>query len=435
MHKLILILGTGQGVLENKLIQYYRTADYYFENDPENIVKTPFIGEAIIKCKKDEFDEVFILGTTDSMWETLYSWIIGENATDNEIENFYKIVDSIKNRNLENEPELIAILENKLSSYYNVKTNCKIIPVGKSESEHWQTFEKIISIPKSGDSLSIDITHGLRYQPMILTISLMYLKTLKNINIKNVFYGALELSKSYFGEKTPIMNLNTIVNMIDWTNAAFSISRYGDTSVFSEVMNKETESEFLKRATFFSSVLQLNTVANIRTNAENLIKEANRISNDKNYFKAYSLIKESILTFPQKLIESKTDWELMLILSERHWQSSQYGLSILAAWEALMERMSDIYKLDIRNNMDAYKEISLKARKNKITKGIAIKIGKYRNSIAHAENDKSPDTNKIIETFPYYLKELKNLICNEEFEDKILSEGKKRNENSSFMPF
>lgn len=424
MHKLILILGTGQGVLEENLKQKYRTADYYFESDPEKIVKTPFIGEAIIKCKKDEFDEVFILGTNDSMWETLYLRIIGEDPSDIEIENLYKIADAVKNRNLENKPKLIEILENKLSSYYGIKTNCKIIPIGKSEKEHWQTFEKIINIPKEGDSLSIDITHGLRFQPMILTVSLVYFKTLKNISIKNVFYGALELSKSYFNEKTPIMNLNSIVNMIDWTNAAFSISRYGDTSVFSEVMNKDDESEFIKRATFFSSVLQLNTVAKIRTNAENFMKEANKLSADENYLKAYSFIKESILAFPKKLIESKSDWELMLIISENHWKNSQYGLSILAAWEALMERLSVIYLIDIRHSIDNYKKVSMLARKLKLTKKVAEKIAQYRNSIAHAENDRSPDTNKIIESFPYWLGELEKLIKDNKFDKHVLKERK-----------
>ena len=52
MHKLILILGTGQGVLEKKLEQDYRTADYYFEDMPETIITTPFVGEAIITAKK-----------------------------------------------------------------------------------------------------------------------------------------------------------------------------------------------------------------------------------------------------------------------------------------------------------------------------------------------------------------------------------------------
>ncbi len=138
MRKLILILGTGQGVLEEHLSQQYRTADYYFEESPENIYTTPFVGEAIINAKKEEFDSVYIFGTKNSMWETVYDRAIGENASDEEIEFFYKLADKIKSKDLtDNCPELKRVSE-KLSEYYGVGTECKLLDVGINLEERWK---------------------------------------------------------------------------------------------------------------------------------------------------------------------------------------------------------------------------------------------------------------------------------------------------------
>lgn len=414
MHKLILILGTGQGVLEKHLAQNYRLADYYFPNDPEKIFSTPFIGEAIIKGEKSSFDQIFILGTKNSMWETLFDRAIGADASDNEIEQFSEIADSIKQNTLSNNSPLIRIIGDKLSEVYGIETLCKIIPVGKDEDELWGTFNEIINIPQFGDTLSIDITHGLRYQPMILTIALFYLQSLKNIKIENVYYGALELSKSYYEGKTPIMNLSTLTNMVTWTNAAFSFSKYGDTSVFSTCMNSSAPEDFLKTSIYFSNVLQLNTVGDIRANAKNFISKSEHIDLETPINKPFSYVKTELQKFPKEVVATNTDWELMLLLSERHWNNGQLGLSILAAWEALMEKLSEIYGIDVRNDFAMYRQISINARIFKPTKIIAGKISEFRNAIAHAETDKCADPNLIITTFPYWFSELKKVINSSE---------------------
>jgi CRISPR-associated Csx2 family protein len=408
MHKLILILGTGQGVLEKHLEQKYRTADYYFEEEPDKVYASPFIGEAIITAKSGEFDEVFILGTINSMWETLYDRAIGENASEEEIETFYSLADKIKNLTLSNDE--LKPVENKLTEIYKIKTNCKIISVGKSGKERWKIFEDIIGIPDYGDKVSIDITHGLRYQPYILTLSLFYLQASKDISVENVYYGALELSKSYYNGKTPIMNLVSLVRMIKWVNSAFSFNRYGDSSVFAEVINPETNKNFIKRAEYFSNVLQLNTVKMIKANAEKFLKALNEINLHESELEAFKLVEDKIKEFPTEVKNAKTNYEIMILLAEKHWTNNQYGLSILSAWEAIMEKLADVYAADIRNNFNNYRRISQISKNKNAFGDIAKKINNFRNAIAHAETEKSADPNKIIADFPYWFNELKNKI-------------------------
>lgn len=410
MHKLILILGTGQGVLEKKLGQEYRTADYYFENKPETIITTPFIGEAIIIANKSSYDEVYLLGTKDSMWSTLYARAIAENPTGKEFKIFEDLVDAINNGTIINNGTLLQNVAERLSVQYDVNTRCKLIPVGAGENEQWEIFDRIINIPQNGDTLSIDITHGLRYQPMILTLALFYMQSMLNVKIENVFYGALELSRKYYNGKTPIMNLNSLVKMISWTNAAFSFSRYGDTSVFNTVMNKEKNPDFLKRAEYFNNVLQLNTVTNIRTNADKFVRAVCDMETNENDHKAFNFVKKSIMEFPKQITETNSKCDLMLLLAEKHWKNQQYGLAILSAWEAMIERIADIYNVDVRNSFDNYKKVSQIVRNNKAFGKIGRKIGKFRNSIAHAETEKSDDPNLIVSDFSYWFGELKAKI-------------------------
>jgi len=348
------------------------------------------------------------------MWETLYARAIGEGATDEEIAVFDKLTDEIRNGKLHNENELLFQVGKKLSDVYGVTTKCKIIEVGKTQEERWNLFEQVVEQIEKGDVISIDITHGLRYQPFILTIALFYLKSLFNIDVKNVYYGALELSRSYYNGKTPIMNLVSLIGMINWTNATFAFTRYGDTSVLSTVLSDEKYSELLNRAAYFNSVLKLNTVGKIRSNAKKFIKEVKQIDQLEKDLIPLKMVKDMILEFPISIRETKADWELMLLLSEKHWQTQNYGLAILAAWESIMERFSEIFQIDIRNDFDNYRKVSQKVRNKELLGEVAKKIGRFRNAIAHAETEKSDAPNYIIEKFPYWFNKLKEELYSEE---------------------
>ncbi len=418
MHKLILVIGTGQAVLAEETKFKYKTADYFFENNPDKIYITPFVGEAIIRGE-NIFDEIYILGTKDSMWETLYARAIEENPTDDEIE-FFEELSSLKEKEgiLPNKPYWERII-NKLEKYYDRKVFPLIIEIGKDTDERWKIFEAIANIAEENDKISIDITHGLRFQPFILTLALFYLKSIKNISIENVYYGALELSRDYYNGKTPIMNLKSLIDMIDWTNASYAFTKYGDTSTLADVLNEENYKELLKRAEYFNLVLQLNMVKDVNSNARRFVSQINNV-NEKNLSPAFKLVKNKLKEFPEKLVNIESNWQTLLLLAEKHWENGQFGLAILSAWEAFMERVAEIYDLDIRNNFEDYQRISIIVRQCNVTKDIAKKISKFRNAVAHAEREKSFQPNQIKDSFPSAFMEEKKLLTDDNFKEKIL---------------
>lgn len=80
------------------------------------------------------------------------------------------------------------------------------IPDGINKNEINEILQKILKkIPKNCD-LTIDITNGLRHFPFLLFTSALYLRSLKNININGVYYGALDLKNK--NNEVPFVNIS-----------------------------------------------------------------------------------------------------------------------------------------------------------------------------------------------------------------------------------
>ncbi|MCQ2230546.1 MAG: TIGR02221 family CRISPR-associated protein [Paludibacteraceae bacterium] len=96
----------------------------------------------------------------------------------------------------------------------------KIIPQpivdGRDESEIWDIFNTIYSVINEGDELYFDITHALRYLPMLLLVLINYVKFLKNVSVKSITYGNFMVETT----EKPIMDLTSLSSLQDWTFAA-----------------------------------------------------------------------------------------------------------------------------------------------------------------------------------------------------------------------
>lgn len=111
------------------------------------------------------------------------------------------------------------------------------IPSGLTEAEIWALFEKIYACLQANDEVYLDITHGFRTLPMLLTVLLDYAKNLKNIQVKKICYGALEtlgnikeLETKYphpTDRQVPILDLTSFSTLQNWTAAAADFKNYG----------------------------------------------------------------------------------------------------------------------------------------------------------------------------------------------------------------
>lgn len=94
------------------------------------------------------------------------------------------------------------------------------IPDGKNEAEIWEIFEIITQNVKKGDKLIFDITHAFRSIPMVVMISITYMKAAMGVELEAVVYGAWEARSSMGeGDRAPVFDLTPFMNLLDWTNA------------------------------------------------------------------------------------------------------------------------------------------------------------------------------------------------------------------------
>lgn len=116
----------------------------------------------------------------------------------------------------------------------------KLVPVditsGQSEADQWELFETIFSVIDEEDELYFDITHSFRSIPFITLLITNFAKVIKNASIKRLFYGNFEelfhlddfQSIPVEQRKAPIVDITSMVNLLDWSISVESFIRTGN---------------------------------------------------------------------------------------------------------------------------------------------------------------------------------------------------------------
>lgn len=160
-------------------------------------------------------------------------------------------------------------LAHRLQAYeYLTFIPIKNIPRGISEAEIWQLFEQLYECLESEDEVYLDITHGFRSLPMLQTVLLNYAKALKDIQVKKICYGAIEvlgsikeLDQKYPNPTdriAPIIDLTSFSDLQDWTKAATDFKQYGQIHHLSELTQKSLASLQPKKDIATLNLQQLN---------------------------------------------------------------------------------------------------------------------------------------------------------------------------------
>ena len=132
------------------------------------------------------------------------------------------------------------------------------IPYGDNLTEQIEILQIMAQAIQAGDTVSLDLTHGLRHLPMLGLLSAMYLQTARNIPINGIYYGALDRTQQGL---TPVMQLNGLLNIADWLHALDGFNKTGNLAPFSGLLEKEgTAPEIakcLEEAAFFENTLNI----------------------------------------------------------------------------------------------------------------------------------------------------------------------------------
>ena len=224
----ISILGTGN----------YEKAVYYCEKAGEKAVyETSYIQEAVLKLKFDEWNEddrITVFVTEKSMarnWED-YTY----SAKEREDAGKKGITLPEKNKGLK------GILEKEYEPYLDKIDEC-IIPVGATEDELWSIFQIMYSHIGDGEELYIDITHSLRNIPIQMLSVIAFARVVKKVTVSGIYYGAFEVgNRNEQGIKeAPIFDLITFLDILDWSQAAASFVKYGDSDQIVDLYRKNSK--------------------------------------------------------------------------------------------------------------------------------------------------------------------------------------------------
>lgn len=120
--------------------------------------------------------------------------------------------------------KLLALTQGCVSSILPIP-----IPDGRDESELWRIFQAVADEVAPEERLIFDITHGFRSLPFLSFLAAAYLRSVKDVRLEAVVYGALEAGdKTVQPVRAPVIDLTRFVTLLDWLNSADQFARYGD---------------------------------------------------------------------------------------------------------------------------------------------------------------------------------------------------------------
>lgn len=241
-HILISFLGKS-----SKQNGQYRQANYCFADGSQETAR--FFSFALNKHIQPE--KLVMLGTSGSMWDVLCEQL----STDGH-EQWAALSEAVETDTV-TQAQLDAF-SHPVSLALHVDCQLKRIPYGDDITQQVEILQLMASAIQAGDTVSLDLTHGLRHLPMLGLLSAMYLQTARAATINGIYYGALDRTKN---DITPVMQLNGLLNIAEWLHALDGFNKTGNLAPFSTLLQQDgmapETAKCLEDAAFFENTLNI----------------------------------------------------------------------------------------------------------------------------------------------------------------------------------
>lgn len=137
--------------------------------------------------------------------------------------------------------------------------NVNEIPVRESLSEKsiWEWFGELFERIPANSQLILDITHGFRAIPAVMTGAIDLLRRTKGVRVAGVYYGVLEDE----GKTSRLVDLSSFYTVGNWAEAVTNMTSYLDPAGFSR-LNKTVpryQQVVLQRKDFVSKTQELSS--------------------------------------------------------------------------------------------------------------------------------------------------------------------------------
>ncbi|MDD2345972.1 MAG: TIGR02221 family CRISPR-associated protein [Bacteroidales bacterium] len=418
---LISFLGTGRTGKDNSSKRQYETTSYKIE-DKE--YQSSFMADVLIQHLN--IDHVIVIGTLKSMWEELYRVMSDGKTYDEEIALNTGI--KIESFNCKTNVSKGDIILKMLSQVRNLTPI--IINYGINQEEITNNINKILSIDselKNDDEIFIDITHSFRSLPLILNSVINYVNEVskKNIQIKGVYYGMLEVSNANELGYTPVVQLNSINMLNEYIKGAYEFQNIGSAYKMSELLKEENKS-YSVILEDFSESQSLNHIYDLKSQVQKL----KSITADKLTPIQEKVIIPMLNKFLNKFDNAKNDSQFQIELADWMFSHRQYGYSSIILIECIITKGCEMLRFDAadRNKREDVKKIITNSGKIKKNQDEFLKnfsnqqidelksfhtlwgnVNVIRKSVAHSIGIKLSKS-KMIKDLEKYIEETKTII-------------------------
>ncbi len=137
------------------------------------------------------------------------------------------------------------------------------VPLGQNEIELWQIFDQVSGSVDFNEPVAFDITHGLRSFPLIGLLAAAYLRTVKNVSLKAVLYGAYDIGRQVSPGRTPIFDLTPMITLLEWAVAADRFNRTGDSRYLASLVEATRKEQALAAGDDQEQLEQVGRLANL----------------------------------------------------------------------------------------------------------------------------------------------------------------------------
>ncbi len=384
--KKVLISTLGRGQKENGKYDY-KEGVYFLPDGRE--VRTKLVSKALIDYIKP--DEIYILGTRESLWD---------------------------------------LADELIGSYRKV-----LIPYGINKEEFWEMFRIINKeVDVSGKDIYLDITHGFRTIPLLVSTVVNLFSKVKGARVKGLFYGIFE-AKDEKG-RIPVVDLLPILELNEWIEGFTLFKNYGDGDFLAELIEEKLSGlkpEFRREAgdlkklskllRKYSQAVGFTAVNFIPKFTDQVVRIINNIKSVPADFNSVELLKASLNeTYEEVKKEDAEEWKNQYKIVKWLFNKRRYSQATIALEECIftyvLEKMGINYlEKEIREKLSkAFREDE---KKNKFfspeLNSLFSKIRDLRNMTGHAFMQKKATEGHIkdaIDKLKNYVEETYKVLTN-----------------------
>lgn len=203
----------------------YQQTTYRFPNGFQQ--EASVFGAALLKYLKEQgrpAQRWLAMGTAQSIWDALAEIVPDEQLAS--VESVWDEVGHAVRRKAMTQPVLDR-WSAALTAAAGLEVVCALVGPTDDRDSQMRVWEAMYEQVGAGDHLTLDITHGLRHQPVLMTFMATTLRWFRRLSRVDMYYGALELERRVI--ELPLCN--------DFLDIAEALATYQYADDFSRLVN------------------------------------------------------------------------------------------------------------------------------------------------------------------------------------------------------